>query len=77
MKGRKPMPRDPKRIDNVIHELEQFWRKHPDWRLGQIVCNALAYAYVYAYFLNASLEDVFYMEDDNFLLGLKDMSKKL
>ena len=29
--------RDPKRIDRILRELEQLWRKHPDLRLGQVL----------------------------------------
>lgn len=36
--------RDPKRIPLVLQEIERIWRAHPDWRLGQLVCNLAAWA---------------------------------
>lgn len=29
--------RDPERIDRIASALRDFWRRHPDMRLGQIV----------------------------------------
>ncbi len=31
--------RDPDRISKVLKEVEKIWRLHPDWRLGQLLCN--------------------------------------
>ena len=31
--------RNPERISYVLRELERLWKKHPDWRLGQLVFN--------------------------------------
>jgi hypothetical protein len=36
--------RDPNRIPLVLQEIERFWRLHPDWRLGQLICNLAAWA---------------------------------
>ena len=36
--------RDPKRIPLVLQEIERLWRAHPDWRLGQLICNVAAWA---------------------------------
>jgi len=36
--------RDPDRIPLVLQEIERIWRLHPDWRLGQLVCNLAAWA---------------------------------
>jgi hypothetical protein len=36
--------RDPERIPLVLQEIERLWRLHPDWRLGQLVCNLAAWA---------------------------------
>lgn len=33
------MSRDPARIDRVLGLLERYWKKYPDLRLAQIVCN--------------------------------------
>jgi hypothetical protein len=35
--------RDPERISQVLREIEKLWRLHPDWRLGQLVCNLAAW----------------------------------
>lgn len=61
--------RDPERIDDVLDELEQYWRDHPDLRLAQIVVNA----YQTEWNPRDHLEDdpynssPFYMEDDTLL----------
>lgn len=31
--------RDPDRIPKVLREIEKLWKKHPDWRLGQLIYN--------------------------------------
>ena len=33
--------RDPSRIDYYCDELAELWHKVPDWRFGQLVCNAI------------------------------------
>lgn len=33
--------RDPKRIDRICDLLEDFWKQVPDWRLGQLISNAI------------------------------------
>lgn len=50
--------RDPERITPIIRELQFLWRKHPDWRLGQLVCNLGR---------ELGFSDPFYMEDDDLL----------
>lgn len=62
--------RNPKRIDPLIEELREFWKAHPDWRLGQLVENAYSYAG------GRYAPDAFYMEDETFLEGLKIMREK-
>ena len=32
-------PRDPARIDEMIELLRTAWKKHPDWRLCQLISN--------------------------------------
>ena len=32
-------PRDPARIDEMIELLRVAWKKHPDWRLCQVISN--------------------------------------
>lgn len=36
--------RDPDRIPSVLAEIEQLWQRHPDWRLGQLICNLASWA---------------------------------
>lgn len=36
--------RDPSRIPEVLEAVEQLWRLHPDWRLGQLISNLAAWA---------------------------------
>ena len=36
--------RDPHRITEVLEEIEQLWRLHPDWRLGQLISNLTAWS---------------------------------
>ena len=36
--------RNPDRIPQVLEEIEHLWRQHPDWRLGQLICNLTAWA---------------------------------
>jgi hypothetical protein len=36
--------RDPDRIPAVLKEVEKLWHLHPDWRLGQLICNVAAWA---------------------------------
>ena len=33
--------RDPKRIDRVLGQIKEAWMKVPDWRLGQLLLNAV------------------------------------
>ncbi len=34
--------RDAQRIPSILKHVEGLWRLHPDWRLGQLVCNLAA-----------------------------------
>jgi hypothetical protein len=33
--------RDPNRIDSVLHAIRNVWEEHPDFRLGQLIVNAV------------------------------------
>lgn len=33
--------RNPERIPTILKAIEEVWRQHPDWRLGQLLFNAL------------------------------------
>lgn len=54
--------RDPKRIDMILKELEFYWKKNPDLRLGQIVANMAA---------TAKASDIFYMKDEAAFCALR------
>jgi len=56
---RRPMGR----IDPLIDLLREYWKSHPDLRLGQIVCNL------------SGNDDPFYTEDDVILERLKREGK--
>jgi hypothetical protein len=45
--------RDPKRIKPLLEEIEKYWMKWPDLRLGQLLV------------IMAGKQDSFYMEDDD------------
>lgn len=36
--------RDPERIPHVLKEIERIWKRHPDTRLGQLMCNLADWA---------------------------------
>jgi hypothetical protein len=36
--------RDIDRIEIVLNAIERLWRKHADFRLGQLVCNVASWA---------------------------------
>ena len=62
--------REPKRIPIILKEIEKYWVKYPDLRLGQIITN-----------LNTLLSenthetDLFYLEDARLVEGLKLLDK--
>lgn len=60
--------RDPNRIQEVLKELEEFWKQVPDWRLGQVISN-------FSYELMGN-NDPFYMEDKDLLTTLKQKNEK-
>ena len=56
--------RDPNRIKPYCDTLATIWSMVPDWRLSQLMINAIeAYKEKYSY-------DPFYMEDQDFLMYL-------
>ena len=59
--------RNPARIDIVLKTLGLLWKKVPDWRLGQLICNLQRY----------KGNDLFYMEDDVFCDLCDEMRKDL
>jgi hypothetical protein len=62
--------RDPDRIKPLLKQIETYWLRHPDLRLGQLVSNANS---TYRARQNLPLDnDVFFLEDDDFLRVLWD-----
>ena len=49
--------RDPNRIRKFCDRLAKAWKKVPDWRFGQLMCNAL----------NDMGKDPFFPEDDEMI----------
>lgn len=60
--------RDPKRIKEIVMELEKYWNNHPNWRLGQLMSNLL-------YELRGD-NDPFFIEDNELLELLKLKNEK-
>jgi len=50
--------RDINRIDKFLKELGDYWKKVPDWRFGQFICNVVSC-------------DPFYMEEEDFIEMVK------
>lgn len=56
--------RDPKRIPRVLDALRQAWQRHPDWRLGQLVSNAMG----------PGPQDVFFREDADWEIAFRALA---
>ena len=39
--------RDPNRIETTLKQIEGIWKKYPDLRLGQLLCNVANYGALY------------------------------
>ena len=61
--------RNRNRIDMILKELSEIWYEMPDLRLCQILSNA-------AKLENWKQKDLFYLEDDKLLSGLKILKEK-
>ena len=59
--------RDPNRIEPIMEELTKMWKKHPDMRLGQFLCNILGEADT------VTNRDPFYVEDDEIIDVFKEI----
>lgn len=44
--------RDPNRIQPFMDRLAAVWRKVPDWRFGQLMCNTLGSAGIDPFFVD-------------------------
>lgn len=60
--------RDKKRIPKILNQLEQIWNENPDLRLGQIIMIATR--------PKSTCPEVFYIEDEEILKGIKSIGKK-
>lgn len=60
--------RTPNRIDTILTELAIVWHSNPDLRLCQILSNASEKVDWGSY-------DLFYLEDEDLLRGLKKLNK--
>ena len=59
--------RDLRQINNILSELEEYWKRHPDLRLGQIVTNAsIDQGY------QDSIKTVWFMTDDELVSYFSD-----
>lgn len=52
--------RDANRIDVILNEIKDIWKKYPDLRLGQLICNVVCDPPLY------------YMEDEKLVKELKE-----
>lgn len=55
--------RDENRIEPFLDEVKKVWMKYPDLRFGQLICNLQ----------NACGNDLFHIEEEDFLLRLKEL----
>ena len=62
-KAGKEHMRDPERIDVVLNEIRDIWKKHPNWRLGQPIVNLSR---------SAGKNDPFFLEDDALMEVVKE-----
>lgn len=51
--------RNPKRIPNILKEIEKHWQKYPDLRLGQLLINVAGHI-------------LFYIEDEDLVKKLEE-----
>ena len=61
--------RDPVRIDRVLALLREVWTQVPEWRLGQIICNAIE--------PKEPCSEIFYTQDERLEMLLARMSSGL
>ena len=53
--------RDINRIEPFLEKVAELWKKYPDYRFGQMISN-----------INFQGRDMFYLEDDDFLIYLEN-----
>ena len=57
--------RDPARIEDILNKIKEIWERHPDLRLGQLICNAVPESILY------------YTEDDALIQAVEDLYRNL
>lgn len=50
-------------IDEILAEIERIWRQRPDYRLGQVICQALPEG--------IATNEIYYMRDDRLLQAIR------
>ena len=63
--------RDINRIDRHLDELKELWKKLPDWRFGQLVCNTLGMVQ------HKVGMDLFYVEDDKLFEAWREVINEM
>ena len=63
--------RDPKRIKPYCDTLATIWGMVPDWRLSQLMVNAINE------YVDTHGRDPFYMEDQEFIMFIHDYIQKV
>ena len=63
--------RNPNRIDECCDKLANIWNRVPDWRLSQLMVNAISN------YINEHGVEPFYMEDEEFIEYLTDYINKV
>lgn len=54
--------RDIERIDKILQEINEVWKRYPDLRFTQLIVNVMS----------AKGSDLYYMEDERFIKILKE-----
>lgn len=62
--------RDPNRIEGFMRRLTDVWKSFPDLRFGQLIEDILHHS-------NVSIEQLFYMEDEQFNLAIESFRRSL
>ena len=58
--------RDPKRIDIFCEELKKMWKRAPDQRFGQLMCNFMGHV------SSETGTDIWFIEDNEMQKFVKD-----
>ena len=61
--------RDPQRIEYILNEIREIWEQVPDWRLGQLLLNAIE--------PETPCPEVWFIEDTRLLRRLAHLNEQL